>query len=271
MGNCIYCGGDAGLFKRKHKTCETNYNSGKRVIVENISSAITKTSDFRSFENDIKIIAGQHYIKANELAPLYTKGFDDAVDTILDEGILTAEEEATFEEFKLYFNFNKDFIDRNDSLKKIEKASVLRKIIEGKIPECPLKIPGFFPFLLPSSEIPVWVFYNVDYYEQHSEPTGECNNGVSKGIYRKAGFFKGYPVKVDEMKHICHGSLSLTNKHIYFSSPHKIFTIPYNKIVACDPYENAIGIHIERMSAKPQVFKDLDGWFIYNLITNLNR
>ena len=271
MGKCIYCGEEAGLLKKKHKTCEMNYFSGKRVIVDNISSTITKTSDFQSFENDIKTIAGKHHIKANELAHLYTKGFDDAVDTILDEGILTAEEEATLEEFKLYFNFNKDFIDRNDSLKKIAKASVLRKIIEGKIPECQLKIPGFFPFLLPQSEIPVWTFYDVDYYEQHAETTGDGNKGVVKGIYHKAGSFKGYPVKVDEMKHICQGFLSLTNKHIYFSSPHKIFTVPYNKIVACDPYEDAIGIHIERMSAKPQVFKDLDGWFIYNLITNLNR
>ena len=274
MGKCIYCGKEAGFIKNRHKTCETNYNSGKRAIIESVSSKITKTSDFQSFENDIKKIAGQHYIKTNELACLLTKGFDNAVETILEDGILTAEEETTLQKFKSYFNFNQDFIDRNNSLQKISKASVLRKINEGKLPVCKHKIPGFFPFLLPESEIPVWIFHDVDYYEQHVENrAGNQGNSmkVAKGIYHRSGTFKGYPVKVDEMKHICPGSLSITNKHIYFSSSHKTFTIPFNKIVACDPYEDAVGIHIEKMSAKPQVFKDLDGWFIYNLLTNLNR
>jgi hypothetical protein len=63
--------------------------------------------------------------------------------------------------------------------------------------------------------------------------------------------------------------LALTNKQIYFSSPFKNYTIPYNSITAVNSYEDAVGLVVEKLSATPQVFKDLDGWFIYNLILSL--
>ena len=100
MANCIYCGERAGFFTNKHKTCDTNYHSGIDAIVNNISSAITKTGDFQKLENDIRVMAGQYYIKSQELTRLYTKGFNDAVETVLDGGLLTAEEESNLKNLR---------------------------------------------------------------------------------------------------------------------------------------------------------------------------
>jgi hypothetical protein len=73
------------------------------------------------------------------------------------------------------------------------------------------------------------------------------------------------------MKYLDTGILALTNKHIYFASERKTFRTPYNKIISMNPYENGIGIQKEGVTAKPQVFKGIDGWFTYNVVSNLTQ
>ena len=62
----------------------------------------------------------------------------------------------------------------------------------------------------------------------------------------------------------------ITNKHIYFAGE-KAFRVKYDKIVSFQPFEDGIGIQKDGVTAKPQVFKNIDGWFAYNLVTNLSQ
>ena len=43
----------------------------------------------------------------------------------------------------------------------------------------------------------------------------------------------------------------------------------YDRIVSFEPYEDGFGIMQEAQTAKPQNFRTGDGWFAYNLATNL--
>ena len=45
----------------------------------------------------------------------------------------------------------------------------------------------------------------------------------------------------------------------------------YDKIVDFEPYSDGFGIMREAQTAKPQFFRTGDGWFAYNLATNLAR
>ena len=63
--------------------------------------------------------------------------------------------------------------------------------------------------------------------------------------------------------------LGLTTKHIYFAGGRKRFRVRYDRIVAFDPYEDGFGIMRDAQTAKPQAFRTGDGWFAYNLATNL--
>jgi hypothetical protein len=65
------------------------------------------------------------------------------------------------------------------------------------------------------------------------------------------------------------GVLGITNKHIYFAGPMKSFRIAYNKIVSVAPFSDGIGVVRDAATAKPQIFVTGDGWFTYNLATNL--
>lgn len=276
MGNCIYCGQKAGFLKSKHKECESNYYASKNRIIEIICTAITKDSDFDNLENKIKEIAEKNYVKSDEIIDLYTKGFDNAVDSFLNDGVLTTEEEVRIAKFKTHNNFEQDVIDRNGSLQKVFKAAILREILDGQIPETKLNIQGNLPFLLQKNENIIWIFQNVDFYEQRTRTvyqgkTQGVSIRIAKGLYYKTGSFKGNPVKIEEMKYISRGLVALTNKQIYFASSAKNFKVPYNKIVTIDPYEDGVGLQKDGGNTKPQVFKGLDGWFTYNLISNLNH
>jgi hypothetical protein len=87
---------------------------------------------------------------------------------------------------------------------------------------------------------------------------------IAKGLYYRTGAFKGERVQTSDT-----GPLSVTNKHIYFAGPSKRFRIAYNKIVAFEPFSDGIGVQRDAQTARPQLFATGDGWFTYNLITNL--
>lgn len=276
MGNCIYCGQKSGFLKSKHKDCESNYLDSKNKIIENICAAITKDSDFDNLENEIKEISQKNFVKPDEIIDLYTKGFDKAVDSFLDDGILTTDEEDKISKFKTHYNFEQNVIDKNGSLQKVVKATILREILDGQIPETKLDIQGNLPFLLQKNENVIWIFQNVDFYEQRTRTvyqgkTQGVSVRIAKGLYYRTGSFKGNPVKIEEMKYISRGLVALTNKQIFFASSAKNFKVPYNKIVTIDPYEDGVGLQKDGTNTKPQVFKGLDGWFTYNLISNLNQ
>lgn len=276
MGNCIYCGQKAGFLKSKHKDCESNYFDGKNKIIENICTAITNNSDFDNLENKIKEITEKCYVKPDEIIDLYVKGFDKAVESFLDDSILTTEEEDRISKFKTHYNFEQNVIDKNGSLQKVVKAAILREVLDGQIPENKLNIQGNLPFLLQKNENVIWIFQNVDFYEQRTRTiyqgkTQGVSIRIAKGLYYRTGSFKGNPVKIEEMKYISRGIVALTNKQIYFASSAKNFKVPYNKIVTIDPYEDGVGLQKDGANTKPQVFKGLDGWFTYNLISNLNQ
>ena len=58
-------------------------------------------------------------------------------------------------------------------------------------------------------------------------------------------------------------------KPLYFSGPKKKFRVRCDKIADFEPYDDGFGIMEDTQTAKPQVFRTGNGWFAYNLATNL--
>lgn len=274
MGKCIYCGESAGFLRKKHKECELKFIQGQNEYVELIKSSILEEKDFNAIDKGLQNIRQSSYLTENLHHDLTTKAFDLAVEEILDDGILSAYEEHRVVDFIDNFKVNQDVLNRNGSFTKLRMSSILRDLTEGKLPEFKNKLDGSLPFLFQKSESLIWVFRNVEFYEQRirTEYRGG-SQGVSiriaRGVYYRTSSFKGRPVQFSEMKHIGSGLFALTTKHVYFGSPEKKFKIPFDKLISMEPYEDGIGLHKDGVSAKPQVFKNLEGWFTYNAISNL--
>ena len=275
MGICKFCGQKAGLFKSVHKDCVYANDAGKVSVVNKVSEAILGTTDFSIFNTEINNIVQNAFINREELNELYGLGFDNAVEAFLDDSVISPEEEQKLANFKDHFNFSENTLDGRGSLQKIVKSLILRDILEGKIPSR-LNITGTLPFVLVKDEIIIWLFHNVEFYEQRTKTTYEGRSqGISvriaKGLYYRTGGFKGNPVTSEQMTLLGNGMLALTNKNLFFGSSTKTIKTPYNKFIAITQYSDGIGLQKDGASSKPQIFKGIDGWFSYNLISNLSK
>jgi len=186
---------------------------------------------------------------------------------------LSEKEESSLLELKEHFLLSEEYLDKDGAYSKVVKGAVLRDVLNGILPDR-MNIRGHIPFNLQKSEKLIWVIQNVDYYEEkiRTRYVGG-SQGVSiriaKGVYYRTSSFKGRRVQTSETVHMDTGLLGITNKHIYYSGSNKKFRIAYSKIVSFDPYSDGIGVQRDAQTAKPQTFITDDGWFTYNLITNL--
>ena len=124
------------------------------------------------------------------------------------------------------------------------------------------------------SEQLVWVIQGEDYLETvvRLECQGTSHGlsvRVARGVYYRPSTFRSRPIEWEETVHADTGLLGLTTKHLYYADSRKKFRVRYGRIVAFDPYNHGFGIMRDAQTAKPQTFRTDDGWFAYNLATNL--
>ena len=275
MSICKYCGQKAGFFKNVHSECELLHSNGKTIIVNDIYESLSTSPDLQVLESEIKITQESSFITPSEMSDLYVLAFDKTIDTFLDDGVISTEEESKIVNFKDYFNLDQDTLDKNNSYQKLIKGLILRDVFEGNYFHPRVNYEGAIPFILEKDENILWIFQNVEFYEQRTKTTFEGRSqGVSikiaKGVYYRTGNFKGNPVTNTQMTLLGSGLLALTNRNLYFSSSTKNLKTPFKKLISLTEYSDGIGLQKDGTSAKPQIFKNIDGWFAYNFISHLS-
>ena len=284
MGNCTYCGKPAGFLRNSHNECKEAFEREKRQqealrekghqeIVELVSSAINHGNSLDSLEKQLLSIAESHSIDPSPTKKYLIMGWENAVQTALEDGVLSEEEETSLITFKNHFALSQTDLSTDGSYTQMVQAGALRDILDGELPER-ITVGGNLPFNFQKNEQLVWIFQDVAYYEQKTrrEYVGGSTGGsvrVAKGVYLRASSFKGHPVERTETVHMGTGILGVTNKHLYFSGGQKSFRIPYSKIISFEPFSDGIGIQRDAATAKPQTLVTGQGWFTYNLISNL--
>lgn len=273
MGECKYCHKDAGWFRTKHSACEEKHNLGINEIKTIIRNCFELKEDFYLKDNRIQHIIQESYIDKKSFDNILCSTFDEAIESYLNDGIIDSAEEQTIARFIQYSGLSQMSLNANKSLEKFLQAKVLRDIISGNTPTPQITITGDFPFLLSKSERLVWLFRNITLYQQKikREYVGR-SRGISvrimKGVYYRTGGFKGHPIETTIMQRISCGSVCLTDKHIYFSSPEKSLKIPYSKILSIESYSNGIGLQKDGASDKPIFLEGINSWFTYNVVAN---
>ncbi len=272
MGTCRFCGRSAGLLRSEHHRCRSVYDSGKQQIVAMVVQAVGEPARIPGLYKEIDKLASSYRIHGCEARALLALGWEQAVERELSDHILSEEEEHSLYQLLDTLDLSQDELDRG-ALNRVAQAGALRDILEGKLPKYK-KHAGPLPFNLQKSETLVWIFQDVDYYEEKTR--AQFHGGsqgfsfrVAKGVYYRTGGFRGERVQTSETVHADYGSLGATTKHIYFAGTRKRFRIRYDRIVTFEPYSDGIGIMRDAQSARAQTFLTGDGWFIYNLVTNL--
>lgn len=293
MGKCKHCGLDAGFFRWRHAECENKFQEGKRKEIEerkiadrrlhegiqkitNYSQlAITNRSDLISLSAEISSLVLANNIPNEAKETALIKAWENAVDLFLEDSILTDEEEEKLINFMETFQLSNEMLNKRGFYTKVVKAGILRDLVNGKLPQR-VSIEGQLPFNLQKNEKIVWLFSGTKYYEQKTrrEYVGRSAGisiRIAKGVYYRTGAFRGHPVETSETVYIGNGVLGITNKYMYYTCSQKSFRIAHNKIVSIQPHSEGVTVHRDAATAKPQSFLTGDGWFTYNLLSNLTQ
>jgi hypothetical protein len=275
MSKCDLCGQEAGMFRKRHKECESRRAEGIANIIEFASDAALAKLTVDALPDKARQIADDAFIPQAAITGLYVTGFERAVQSVLQDGILTEQEEEQLEAFMKGLGLGQKELDASGAYTTMVKAGILREVLEGKLPER-INVFGDLPFNFQKDEKLIWIFQDVKYAEQRTVTRYQgSSQGVSlrvaKGVYYRIGEFRGNPIPVIATVAVDTGTLAVTHKHIYFAGPSKSFRIAYLKMIAITPFSDGIGIQRDAASAKPQTFTTGDGWFAYNLISNLAK
>jgi hypothetical protein len=275
VSDCIFCGKPAGFFHNKHHECAEKYESGRRQITHLIFDSPSSMDSIGSTASQVIQIASRSFISEPERKDLSLAAWSLAVDNALDHGVLSEEVEKRLVQLKEGLSLSSADLTRTDAWDRMVKSAVLRDLMTGVIPHR-MTVDGNLRFSFQKSEKIVWVFEEVDYLEdktrrQYVGRSRGVSVRVMKGVYYHIGGFKGHAIDRTERVHVDTGLVAVTTKQIYFAGAKKAFRIPYAKIVSFEPFTNGLGIMRDGVSAKPQIFVTHDGWFSYNLVTNLAR
>jgi hypothetical protein len=249
------------------------HEAGKTETMALVAQVATASSDPQTLLTKLMEIRHRSFLSEADQFPLLIKGWEDAVDSALEDGILSEQEERSLVAIANALSLENEDLSHTEAWDRVVKAGTLRDVLQGRLPERITVVNGL-PFNMQKGETIVWAFNNVAYYEQRTFTRYEGgSHGVSvrvaKGLYYRVGSFRGQPVKRDQMVALGTGLLGVTDRHLYFVGQSKTFRVKYDKIVSFTPYSDGIGIMRDAQTAKPQVFVTGDGWFTYNLITNL--
>lgn len=260
------------------------YNAERRERLEKSSEDYKGKIDYSLVTQFINDIASRSDLtedisKLNRLPSLdksstLERVLSDTVTRFAMDDFIDDEEESIINDIILRTRLPKTSLDQFKWWDKYQKLLILKDIMNGQFPRTN-SFSSVSNINLMKTERVVWVEGGVEYLEQikRVQYVGRSSGlsiRIAKGIYYRVGAFKGTPVERHEIRNMGQGTLTITNKNIYFYSRMISIKIPFDKIISFTPYSDGLGIMKDGTTAKPQIFSGLDGWFIFNIVSNIN-
>ena len=275
MGTCRLCGQPAGFLRFKHPACTAKHARGLSTLLQLSEEAAKGGTSVDTLSSRVDALAKESFISRAEVTSSYVRAWEGAAEHFLDDGNLDEDEERHLVEFQQHLGLSQSDLDSRGVFSRVLKGGILRDVMHGKVPSR-LRIEGPTPFNFQRNEQLVWVFNGVEYLEDKTrrEYVGRSSGfsfRVARGIYYRVGAFRGHPIEKSERVHVDSGSLGITTKHLYFAGPKKSFRIRHDKIVSFIPFSDGVGVVRDAATAKPQIFVTGDGWFTYNLLSNISQ
>jgi len=224
-------------------------------------------------ETEIRTHAAAAQMEEPDLKSLVAKCMEGEMEEMAEDGHLSHAEEHAVQALCRLFDIQGGDSAENSIWSRVDQLAVLRDLSTGSVPK--RFAQAQMPFRMMKSETLIWLFDKVEYRamrtrrEYRGGSTG-VSVRVAQGVYLRQSAFKGRPLEVDEFVHMDTGLLGITTKHLYFTGPARSFRIRHSKIVSLTPYTDGIGLTRDTATARPESFRVGDGWFVYNLLQNID-
>ena len=272
MGRCVFCGREAETGSDSHGACIDVYSNGKLWIMSMIGAFVSNERELHELKYAIDLIAKLSYIDDLTLHSLVLEGYKRAVDQALEDHLLSVEEERCLEAIEVSFELSAAELEEIGVAKRVLYARIIRHIGEGRLFEFPTD--GLrLPFNLQRLETLVWMFANVEYYEQQTRSrvrigTHEFSAELAS-LYLRTSEVSAEVVEDEQMIRVDKGIVGITSEHIYFAGSRKRLRINYKDVVSFKPYTDGIGVVQDGRTRGSHVFLTEEGWFTYNLVASL--
>lgn len=271
---CKYCGQPAGFFSRCHEACEQKHREGLTRLRQVLDNCFRTGTDFYRHDAEIRQITSSAYITSEEQRDLYTAALDAAVEGYLQRSGADAQAMQTVSRFMQYSGLPQEALNAHHSLDRLLQDRLLQDLRCGRLPQSPIKVSGPFPFMLAKTERLIWLFRGITLYQQRvrREYVGRSRGmtfRVMKGVYYRTGGSRGHAVESTYMQPVGTGSVCLTDKALYFSSPEKSLKVPYAKILSLEPFSNGLSVQKDGARELPFFLEGIEAAFTMEVIETL--
>ena len=266
MAHCTCCGKWAGFFRDAHPQCA----QFEAEVIATITR-FAKAPYFPTLQSELATLRANAPMTFAQQQQSVLEGWKSVAEEMLSDGYLDEAEQAKLEAIAQACDLDVESLRETNMFWRMAKAATLRQVLHGLIPEH--SIEGMpFTLNLQRGEKVVWVFEDAAFledrtYRQRANSPLGVGVRIASGLYYRTG--GSAPVDVETRVHVDDGTLVVTDRHLHFVGTSRSIRISYAKVISFQEYSDGIGVTKDGVSAKQQAFLVGDGWFVYNLATNL--
>ena len=183
--------------------------------------------------------------------------------------------EAALLYYARHFDLDDGELDHHGMLRQFVQGAAIAEAAAGLVPQR-MNFPQGAPAsaLLRRSEQLVWLFDDVECCLGQLPPepsptiTGVAAPDRNLPYYRPQSFVDRQAPD-QGWESVARGQLAVASEHLHFRGPGLSIRLAYGSVVHWEPYHDGIGAVPRAQPNRLVVFRNGDGWFIYNLTRNL--
>ena len=206
---------------------------------------------------------------------LLLRAWERAVARQLDDTGIDLDREAALLRYARHFDLDDGELDRYGMLRQFVQGAAIAEAAAGLVPQR-MNVPQGAPTsaLLRRSEQLVWLFDDVECClgQLPPEPATTITGVVAPGRdlpYYRPQSFVDRQAPDQGWESVARGQLAVASEHLHFRGPGLSFRLAYGSVVHWEPYHDGIGAVPRVQPNRLVVFRNGDGWFLYNLTRNL--
>ena len=257
-----------------HPASQTPGDRGASLMAAAARAALATRQRARLMER-VSNLLQRSGLSPEEGRELLLQAWETAVARQLGDVGIDLDREAALLYYARHFDLDDAQLDHNGMLRQFVQGAAIAESAAGLVPQR-MNFPESAPAsaLLRRSEQLVWLFDDVECSQGQLPPepsptiTGVAAPGRDLHYYRPQSFVDRQAPN-QGWESVARGQSAVASEHLHFRGPGLSIRLAYGSVVNWEPYHDGIGAVPRAQPNRLVVFRNGDGWFIYNLTRNL--
>ena len=245
------------------------------LIAATVSAALATRNQTRRLER-LSALMERSSLSEQASRELLLEVWERAVALLLEDNGIDMDHEAALLRYARHFGLEDRELDRNGMMYQLIQGAAITEAAAGLMPHR-MTFPDdvLTSLRMARSERPVWLFADVDCCLSRQLPEQPASSADVQETdwshpYYPPRWFAGLASPQEGCEPKAEGSLAVTNHGLHFRGVNFAIRLSHHSVTHLKPYLDGIGAVAGDRPERLLVFRNGDGWFIYNLIMNLS-